>query len=119
MQCNISKPDVFFIKSWNYGEAWPIILQQQFYRISRPDLPAQADEMIQTPFKPAAEPGSPAVAIRDGSFAWQEGGDSLLRDINLQVPASQLIIVIGEVDAALFLKSSQTSQRSLALLEGH
>ena len=53
--------------------------------------------MIQTPFKPAAEPGSLAVAIRNGNFAWQKGGDSLLRDINLQVPAGQLIIVIGEV----------------------
>lgn len=58
----------------------------------------QADEMIQTPFKPAAEPGSLAVAIRNGSFAWQKDGDSLLRDIDLQVQAGQLIIVIGEVN---------------------
>ena len=50
---------------------------------------------------PAAAPGSPAVLINHGSFAWEAGGVPLLRHLSLEVPAGHLLIVIGEVGAGM------------------
>ena len=53
--------------------------------------------MIQEAYKPAAQPGETAVKIRDGTFGWEQDGGALLKKINLEASAGELIIVIGEV----------------------
>lgn len=59
----------------------------------------QEEELRHPPLTPAASPGSPAVLITNGSFAWEAGGIPLLRHISLEIPAGRLMIVIGEVGA--------------------
>lgn len=61
--------------------------------------------MVQEAFKPPAPKGATAVSIKGGSFAWQKENDSLLKDIDLEVPSGQLIIVIGEVRPSWSLAS--------------
>ena len=57
----------------------------------------QEEELRHPALTPAAAPGSPAVLITHGSFAWEAGGIPLLRHISLEIPAGRLLIVIGEV----------------------
>ena len=57
----------------------------------------QEEELRHPALTPAAAPGSPAVLITNGSFAWEAGGIPLLRHISLEIPAGRLLIVIGEV----------------------
>lgn len=57
----------------------------------------QEEELRHPQVTPAAAPGSPAVLINNGSFAWEAGGIPLLRHLSLEVPAGHLLIVIGEV----------------------
>lgn len=59
----------------------------------------QEEELRHPQLTPAAAPGSPAVLINNGSFAWEAGGVPLLRHLSLEVPAGHLLIVIGEVGA--------------------
>ena len=59
----------------------------------------QEEELRHPALTPAAAPGSPAVLITNGSFAWEAGGIPLLRHISLEIPAGRLLIVIGEVGA--------------------
>ena len=60
-------------------------------------LHRQEEELRRPQLTPAAQPGSPAVLINNGSFAWEAGGIPLLRHLSLEVPAGHLLIVIGEV----------------------
>lgn len=59
----------------------------------------QEEELRHPALTPAAAPGSPAVLITNGSFAWEAGSIPLLRHISLEIPAGRLLIVIGEVGA--------------------
>ena len=61
----------------------------------------QEEELRHPSVTPAAAPGSPAVLIKNGSFAWEAGGVPLLRHLSLEVPAGHLLIVIGEVGAGM------------------
>lgn len=78
------------------------------------ELPAllQEEELRHPEVTPAAAPGSPAVLINNGSFAWEAGGVPLLRHLSLEVPAGHLLIVIGEVGAG---ENSSTERNNLSL----
>ena len=75
---------------------------------------AQAEEMEQAALQPAAAPGELAVVVRGGEFAWETGAPSILRDINLQATAGQLVIVVGEVGTHCTLQA--VSQRTKCFL---
>ncbi len=74
-----------------------VSLELQHQRIS--SVLQQEEELRHPALTPAAAPGSPAVLITNGSFAWEAGGIPLLRHISLEIPAGRLLIVIGEVGA--------------------
>jgi ABC-type multidrug transport system fused ATPase/permease subunit len=40
---------------------------------------------------------SPLVRIRNGYFGWEDGNKLVLRDINLDIPSSQLTMVVGPI----------------------
>ena len=48
-----------------------------------------------------APAGSPAILVKNGSFAWEAGGVPLLRHLSLEVPSGRLIVVIGEVGSGV------------------
>lgn len=54
----------------------------------------EMDEMRQPAEKPS---DSPSICIKNGSFAWGMGQETLLKGINFTVPKGQLVIVVGEV----------------------
>ena len=58
--------------------------------------------MVQDTFRPPAQSGELAIKIRNGNFAWQKDGDELLKNVDLDIPAGQLIIVVGEVCSSFF-----------------
>ena len=58
-------------------------------------------------------PGSAAVLITNGSFAWEAGGVPLLRHLSLEVPAGRLLIVIGEVGSGEYLHTRDTTFKYL------
>ena len=39
------------------------------------------------------------LSIRDGTFAWDGSGEPVLRDVTLEVPRGQLVMVVGQVRA--------------------
>lgn len=59
--------------------------------------------MDQGALKPAAIAGETAVAIQHGNFAWEAGAPNTLSDLNLEVEAGRLVIIVGEVRQRLDL----------------
>lgn len=57
----------------------------------------QEEELRPAAVTEAAPVGSPAVLVKNGSFAWEAGAVPLLRHLSLEVPAGQLLVIIGEV----------------------
>ena len=74
---------------------------------------AQAEEMEQAALQPAAAPGELAVVVRGGEFAWEKGGPSILRHIDLQATAGQLVIVVGEVGVRCTLQAVSRQAKCL------
>ena len=54
----------------------------------------EMDEMHQAPIRPVE---SPAITIKNGSFAWAMGHETILQGINVTIPQGKLVIVVGEV----------------------
>lgn len=63
----------------------------------------------------AAQVGSPAILIKNGSFAWEAGGVPLLRHLSLEVPAGRLLVVIGEVGSGGLMNTARCALHSLRL----
>lgn len=45
----------------------------------------------------ATQPSETAIAIENGTFTWDSAAEPILRGIDLQVPATRLIVVVGPV----------------------
>ena len=61
--------------------------------------------------------GSPAILIKNGSFAWEAGGVPLLRHLSLEVPAGRLLVVIGEVGSGGLLYTARCAVQWLVCIQ--
>lgn len=61
----------------------------------------QEEELRHPAVTDPAPAGSPAILVKNGSFAWEAGGIPLLRHVSLEVPSGRLIVVIGEVGSGV------------------
>ncbi|KAK9823485.1 hypothetical protein WJX72_003089 [[Myrmecia] bisecta] len=59
----------------------------------------EEDETEQRELLAPAAPGEPAISIRHGTFAWEVGGAPVLTNVEVEVGAGQLVMVVGEVGA--------------------
>eukprot|EP00798_Chlamydomonas_sp_ICE-L_P022904 gene22904-30080_t len=53
-----------------------------------------SEDLEETPPTPAAKPGETAISVQ-GDFAWEINRPPILTDVNLEVPAGSLVVVVG------------------------